>query len=241
MKLFNKSRCRTLHNVFSDYGAGPHIVPLSGGYDSRIILAMLLKLGLKDQIKTVTFGTPGTFDYEIGSNIAKQLDIEHHKIDLSSFIFQKRDLDNFMRNSDAWIWPFDTFFNSLINTKFGDDVTYWRGFLGETLAGAFYPEKESESWDEAKLKFSTMSNFSKLIKITPSDYSPENSLSNKPFVPKEQISYDEQIAIIYNNWYWKKNLSSFNKSNFNYPLSPPRLGQFHTIYSSTISKKSLSL
>ena len=41
------------------------VVPLSGGKDSRLILGALLKLGLRKNIVAITFGTPGTLDYEI--------------------------------------------------------------------------------------------------------------------------------------------------------------------------------
>ena len=53
--------------AFENVSEGHHIVPLSGGLDSRAILGGLLDAGLKDQITTVTFGTLGTWDYDIGS------------------------------------------------------------------------------------------------------------------------------------------------------------------------------
>ena len=45
------------------------MVPLSGGLDSRTILAALLEAGLKDRITTVTYGTPGTWDYDIACDV----------------------------------------------------------------------------------------------------------------------------------------------------------------------------
>ena len=62
-----------LKAAFQNIIGGMHIVPLSGGLDSRAILGGLLNAGLKKQITTVTFGTPGTLDYEIGSYVAKRI------------------------------------------------------------------------------------------------------------------------------------------------------------------------
>lgn len=57
---------------------------LSGGLDSRAILGGLISAGLKDSIVTVTFGTPGTYDFDIGKKIATELGIKHELIDLTS-------------------------------------------------------------------------------------------------------------------------------------------------------------
>jgi len=47
------------------------IIPLSGGLDSRAILAAALKCVSKENITTFTFGEKGSFDFEIGRIIAK--------------------------------------------------------------------------------------------------------------------------------------------------------------------------
>ena len=47
------------------------IIPLSGGLDSRAILATALKCTPKDNIITFTFGEKGSFDFEIGKMVAK--------------------------------------------------------------------------------------------------------------------------------------------------------------------------
>ncbi len=44
------------------------IIPLSGGLDSRAILAAALRCTTKDNIITFTFGEKGSFDFEIGKN-----------------------------------------------------------------------------------------------------------------------------------------------------------------------------
>ena len=48
------------------------IIPLSGGLDSRAILAAALRCTSKDDIITFTFGEPGSFDFEIGRMVAEK-------------------------------------------------------------------------------------------------------------------------------------------------------------------------
>src|SRR5690606_15813669 len=45
-------------------GRATHLVPLSGGIDSRILLGALLRHVSPREIRTVTFGTPGAWDYD---------------------------------------------------------------------------------------------------------------------------------------------------------------------------------
>ncbi len=66
------------------------LLPLSGGLDSRLLLAMLLRAGIKPQ--TYTFGQPQSTDREIAEDIAKRLGIEHLFIEIKpdDFIKQSR-------------------------------------------------------------------------------------------------------------------------------------------------------
>src|SRR5690606_23721362 len=52
------------------------LVPLSGGRDSRYLLALALKHFSKDQIHTFTFGRKGSFDYEIGTRLSAKLGLD---------------------------------------------------------------------------------------------------------------------------------------------------------------------
>jgi hypothetical protein len=68
---------------FAQLDAGLHVVPLTGGLDSRAVLALLIDGGVKDKVVTVTMGTPGTFDYEIGRRVARRAEVPHERIDLT--------------------------------------------------------------------------------------------------------------------------------------------------------------
>ncbi|WP_313892625.1 asparagine synthase C-terminal domain-containing protein [Psychrobacillus sp.] len=69
-----------LHNIFDDLAvrlAGRKIVlPLSGGYDSRIMALMLKEKGLSDSIITFTYGRPGNGEATVSKEIADRLGLK---------------------------------------------------------------------------------------------------------------------------------------------------------------------
>ena len=65
IRLGSKLLRESVSNLY--YSNDKHLVPLSGGSDSRALIALLLEHTNVSSIKTYTFGTPKTFDYEIGN------------------------------------------------------------------------------------------------------------------------------------------------------------------------------
>jgi len=59
------------------------VLQLSGGFDSRAILAALLECRPAGSILAVTLGTPGTFDYELGRLVAEAAGVRHRAIDIT--------------------------------------------------------------------------------------------------------------------------------------------------------------
>ena len=53
------------------------VMPLSGGLDSRAILAATLRCTSQDKIITFTFGEPGSFDFEIGRMVADKASVKN--------------------------------------------------------------------------------------------------------------------------------------------------------------------
>lgn len=170
-----------------------HIVPLSGGLDSRTILAGLLDAGLKESITAVTFGTPGTWDYELGSHIARKLELRHESINLSKIRIEESHLLKTAENGSAWTYMIDAYFNSLICKKFGVDAIYWSGFMGDNIAGSHLPPEENQSWPEAKKSFAGWNHFTKSTSLFPSGFIPEDSLPPSPLMDDAIISYDDAL------------------------------------------------
>ncbi|QEH32400.1 Carboxyethyl-arginine beta-lactam-synthase [Aquisphaera giovannonii] len=63
-------------------GSDP-LLSLSGGLDSRLILVEMLRHLAPGQFRTMTYGTPGSFDYEIARLIASRRGLRHRSFDLS--------------------------------------------------------------------------------------------------------------------------------------------------------------
>ena len=65
-------------------GKGRVLLPLSGGLDSRAVLGAALECVPADRLVAVTYGTPGSFDFEIGRQVARAAGVRHRAIDLST-------------------------------------------------------------------------------------------------------------------------------------------------------------
>ena len=123
-----------------------HLVPLSGGCDSRAIIGGLLKYTNASNIKTFTYGVPGSFDYEIGKSLSKTLGIEHFEIDLSK---QKYSMEMLLNTAKLFDYQTFLFFHpdyDILYKKFNDHI-YWSGFLGDNIAGSHFPKWETEKMD----------------------------------------------------------------------------------------------
>lgn len=77
-----------------------NLVLLSGGIDSRAILFGLLKNTEAKNINTLTFGKPGSLDYEIGNNIAKKIGTRHSTVEIDKNILDYDNLIDFGENTD---------------------------------------------------------------------------------------------------------------------------------------------
>jgi hypothetical protein len=172
-----------------------HVVPLSGGLDSRTILANLLEHLDPSRIVTVTFGKPGSPDYERARSIAKKADVKWEGIDLSPGKW-KWDTDLLVATANRSELPtrlFDTAVNHAIQLRFGKDAIYWSGFMGDSL-GCLEPiSNRVQTWEEAREAFVKRNCVSKNTRITNMDFNPFKCLPSKPFVRPEKLDYYSQL------------------------------------------------
>ena len=66
------------------------IIPLSGGLDSRAILAAALRCTSKDNILTFTFGEPRSFDFEIGRMVAEKAGVKNISLGVEKENFEEQ-------------------------------------------------------------------------------------------------------------------------------------------------------
>lgn len=111
-----------------------HLVPISGGLDSRAVLAGLLKHTDAQNIHSYTFGTPKTLDYEIGSYVAKKIGTKHTSFDLTQYKYKQAELEDISTRINRQtilfhhppVWQLD---------KKYKELQLWSGFLGDSVSG----------------------------------------------------------------------------------------------------------
>jgi asparagine synthetase B (glutamine-hydrolysing) len=69
------ARLDTLIDQLTATVSPPYVIPLSGGWDSRLILAVLRER--TDKIVTITLGCPGQLDYELGGRVTEAAQVDH--------------------------------------------------------------------------------------------------------------------------------------------------------------------
>lgn len=122
---------------------GPHLVPLSGGWDSRIVLGSLMER-VKD-LHTISIGAPGQLDYDIGKKISRNMGTRHHEIDLSLVWLAWDDLIKAAEHA-RWTYTPAAFFLRYMHLKGIEQSgahTIWSGFLGDPLSGGHYQSSHS--------------------------------------------------------------------------------------------------
>ena len=139
-KEFNKSELREiiLNSISNYFTSGSMcVVPLSGGMDSRIILAALCEFTEAKNIHTYTFGVPGAYDYEIPNAIARKLCTQHTNF---STEYTEYTIDGLVRAAIASDGNTEVFHPLVLNRvadHYGSDAVFWSGFAGDLVGGAF--------------------------------------------------------------------------------------------------------
>ena len=198
----------------SDY----HIVPLSGGFDSRGILASLIDAGLQEQIIAVSFGTPGSWDYELGRGLASKFSIHHRGLNLENVEVTTEKLIDSAQNGCSWTFLIDGYYNSLISQEYGKNVVYWSGFIGGALAG--YDQfrllnKKNAHWEETKKLFAKKRGFVRAtIDMSSPDYDPVQSLPKNPITDNRNISYMDQLYFFIHNMNYLARVVLINGFNY---------------------------
>jgi hypothetical protein len=129
-----------------------NVVPLSGGLDSRAILGSLLHHTEASNIKTYTFGTPGTYDYEIGKQIAQKLGTNHISLDLTKEKYIMDDLLEMSKRVNHQTVLFHHPPVSHLDNLIGDSIV-WSGAIIDVFFGRHKHIRISDNEIEAKRNF----------------------------------------------------------------------------------------
>lgn len=172
---------------------GPFILPLSAGLDSRAVLAGLVDQGAS-QLRTVTYGVPGSFDYEIAPQVSRQACTPNDRIDLSGVTVDIDRIDAIPHEPGRMSFLMDMYFNRVISDRYGSEYTYLSGYIGDVLAGKNLGGDTSADWHEARQRFASRNRHSRTVTLTDSGVDPAALLPAEPWVSPELMSFDEQLG-----------------------------------------------
>lgn len=172
-----------------------HVVPLSGGLDSRFILAHLVEAGLREQIVAVTYGTPGSLDFDIAAEVAKYCRVRHETVDLTQRPLAIADLEETARAGAAWTNLISSYYNGSWRALFDNNATYWSGFLGDPLAGShFRPSYLGMNYQDATRVFVEANRWSRKLVMTEPGFAIERVLPEQPIIEnRELLTFPEQL------------------------------------------------
>lgn len=169
-----------------------HVIPLSGGLDSRLIVGALRECTEAKNLQTVTFGVPGTYDYDLGCLVGRQAGTRHSALPINHFSYHEDELlDRAKRMRDQVIvfhcvplWHFDRLFGRSV---------LWSGYVGDAVAGSHLRDHASTSWDEAKRKYVQrlrLVRTQRLDRCSEEDMMQHLSIGD---LPPSTLTYDEQL------------------------------------------------
>ena len=172
-----------------------HVVPLSAGLDSRAILAALLDRPdvHRSDVLTVTYGSPGTWDFEIGQRIADVAAVRNVAVDLTadSLEWSLEALREYAAKRTCRGGIFDGYANWQASTAVPEDGVVWSGYTGGVTTGACLAPDPADDWATACATFAEREAFA--TGLTPPDYDPTAVLPTEPFLPRSHLSFEEQL------------------------------------------------
>ncbi|MDA1086049.1 MAG: asparagine synthase C-terminal domain-containing protein [Verrucomicrobia bacterium] len=127
-------------------------VPLSGGLDSRLILALLMEQVPAAKVTTFTYGLPGSFDFEIGAQVARFYGVEHNPLSLHECPY---DTESLVLKAKAFDLQTEVYHGAPVTKlveRYGN-TRVWSGFLGDYLAGSRMPHSPAPTKPLAAYRF----------------------------------------------------------------------------------------
>ncbi|HEX6884146.1 MAG TPA: hypothetical protein VF530_12270 [Planctomycetota bacterium] len=180
-----------LRAACAEPGPGLHVVPLSGGVDSRCLLAVLSEAGLGERLVAATFGIPGTYDFDLAPAVARAAGVRHEAVDLARLPVTRAGLLAAARRA-PWCHAFEAFYNHQIPLRFGPEATYWSGIMANAIAGVDQEEPASD-WPTAQAAFAVRCRIARNVVLTPPDFDPCALLPERPLLADSVLSYYEQL------------------------------------------------
>lgn len=169
-----------------------HVVPLSGGLDSRAILGGLLEFTEAKNIYTYTFGTSGTYDYDIGNLVAKKIGTNHVSFPLAEYQYNMDEMIDIAKRVDFQTILFHHPPVWEVDKQFSDGII-WSGYVGDAVVGGHLKKHPSRTLSEAKKRYLNSRAVVKSINLTNCDLTYFFDYFSCQCVDMNNLSLDEQI------------------------------------------------
>lgn len=223
----------------------PIVVPLSGGYDSRLIVLMLRRLGY-DDVQAMTYGRPEAPDVRVAEEVADRLDLPWHFVEYSTEKWREwfdasereayyRTVDDFDAIPNLAAWP------AVGELRRRDVVPADAVFMpGQTAAGVggHLPE-----WlpDREQIAFTELIDYALDTHYTLFDWDDPELAARFRGRLRQQIDAPEfgppaAMAAAYERWEWRERQSKFMSQDGRmyefwgydwwYPLFDPGFAEF---------------
>lgn len=163
-KIFDKVVLSAVNRLIK-YANGRQIaVPLSGGFDSRLIAITLKRLGY-DNFFAFSYGVPGNNESEVSKRVANNLKIKWHFVpytrDMWKTLHESKEWSDYLRfagriNSLAHVQDFPAVKKLLETGIISDDCVIVAGHSGDFLAGKQIPPVLLKPIPETKVKESVI-------------------------------------------------------------------------------------
>jgi asparagine synthase (glutamine-hydrolysing) len=183
------------------------IIPLSGGHDSRFILAALIKQDYKNII-CFTYGKKGSYEAKLAEQVCKQLDVKWHFVEYTTDIFKEYFTE--------FAWQYELYASQLTavaheqdffaiqqlknNGLLPEDGVLIPGFCADLPAGSKIPT-DSE-W--ADIEISSQG----LIRFIQKKYF-DGAIFSPKIVIEEGIDSKEKWVQAHESWFTKNKVSKF--------------------------------
>lgn len=168
-----------------------NLVPISGGLDSRAILASLLKHTSACNISTFTFGSPNSLDFEIGKSVAKRFGTKHYSFPTKDNKYSQKDFEEIsnLNNNQTFLFHHGPIIE--LNDIF-NGYDYWSGHLGDPVTGGHLAPKAG-CLSEAKDYFIKKNTFVKSTNLMSEENKSFHNILTMNFMDESQLSLEEQL------------------------------------------------